>query len=56
MERNDPALDALGCLRVKLPAFDEDVWELYDGSKDWTQANDSRNRSPRNSGSCSASG
>jgi arylsulfatase len=24
----------------KMPAFDEDVWELYDGSKDWTQAND----------------
>jgi arylsulfatase A-like enzyme len=23
-----------------LPAFDEDVWELYDGSTDWTQAND----------------
>ena len=24
----------------KLPAFDDDVWELYDGSKDWTQAHD----------------
>ena len=24
----------------KLPAFDDDVWELYDGSKDWTQARD----------------
>jgi arylsulfatase A-like enzyme len=23
-----------------LPAFDDDVWELYDGSKDWTQARD----------------
>jgi arylsulfatase len=22
------------------PAFDDDVWELYDGSKDWTQARD----------------
>ena len=22
----------------KLPAFDDDVWELYDGNKDWTQA------------------
>src|SRR4029079_2512567 len=21
-----------------LPAFDEDVWELYDGNKDWTQS------------------
>ena len=25
---------------VKLPAFDDDIWELYDGSKDWTQADD----------------
>jgi arylsulfatase len=23
-----------------LPAFDDDVWELYDGSQDWTQAHD----------------
>jgi arylsulfatase len=23
-----------------LPAFDDDVWELYDGSNDWAQAND----------------
>ena len=23
-----------------VPAFDDDVWELYDGSQDWTQAND----------------
>jgi arylsulfatase A-like enzyme len=22
------------------PAFDDDVWELYDGSKDWSQAHD----------------
>ena len=25
---------------AKLSAFDDDVWELYDGSKDWTQAHD----------------
>ena len=25
---------------AKMPAFDDDVWELYDGSKDWTQAHD----------------
>ena len=25
---------------MKMPAFDDDVWELYDGSSDWTQAND----------------
>ncbi len=24
----------------ELPAFDDDVWELYDGNKDWSQAND----------------
>jgi len=24
----------------KTPAFDDDVWELYDTNKDWTQAND----------------
>jgi arylsulfatase len=23
-----------------MPAFDDDVWELYDGSKDWTQSKD----------------
>jgi arylsulfatase len=25
---------------VKLPAFDDDVWELYDTNTDWTQARD----------------
>src|ERR1700689_2370871 len=25
---------------VELAAFDDDIWELYDGSKDWTQADD----------------
>jgi arylsulfatase len=24
----------------ELPPFDDDVWELYDGSKDWTQSHD----------------
>lgn len=24
----------------KMAAFDDNVWELYDGSKDWTQSND----------------
>ena len=24
----------------KMVAFDDDIWELYDGSKDWTQAHD----------------
>jgi arylsulfatase len=27
-------------MMAKLPALDDDVWELYDGSKDWTQAHD----------------
>src|SRR5271155_4765121 len=25
---------------VEMPAFDDDVWELYDTSTDWTQAHD----------------
>ena len=29
-----------------MPAFDDDVWELYDGSKDWTQANDLSKKMP----------
>ena len=31
---------------AKMPAFDDDVWELYDGSKDWTQANDLSKQMP----------
>jgi arylsulfatase len=27
-------------LTATLPAFGDDAWELYDGSKDWTQAHD----------------
>ena len=26
--------------QVKLPAFDDDVWELYDTRKDWSQSGD----------------
>ena len=33
-------------LGEQVPAFDEDVWELYDGSKDWTQANDISGQMP----------
>jgi arylsulfatase len=25
---------------AEVPAFDDDVWELYDGSRDWTQSED----------------
>jgi arylsulfatase A-like enzyme len=30
----------------KTPAFDDDVWELYDTSKDWSQANDLSTQNP----------
>ena len=30
----------------KTPAFDDDVWELYDTSKDWTQAEDLSKKMP----------
>ncbi len=30
----------------KMPAFDDDVWELYDGSKDWTQAHNLAQENP----------
>jgi arylsulfatase len=29
-----------------MPAFDDDVWELYDGNSDWTQANDLSKQQP----------
>ncbi len=31
---------------VTPPAFDNDVWELYDGSQDWTQAHDLSKQMP----------
>jgi arylsulfatase A-like enzyme len=31
----------------KTPAFDDDVWELYDTSKDWSQANDLSKQMPK---------
>jgi len=30
----------------KPPPFDDDVWELYDGSKDWTQSHDLAKENP----------
>ena len=33
-------------IQTKRPAFDDDVWELYDGSKDWSQANDLAKQMP----------
>jgi arylsulfatase A-like enzyme len=32
--------------QVKLTAFDDDVWELYDGTADWTQAHDLARQNP----------
>ena len=37
--RGDPPQHAVG-VRHELPAFDDDVWELYDTTTDWTQAHD----------------
>jgi arylsulfatase A-like enzyme len=34
-------------LGAKLPALDDDVWELYDTSKDWTQAHDLAAENPQ---------
>ncbi|HMK46569.1 MAG TPA: arylsulfatase [Methanocella sp.] len=31
---------------LKLPAFDNDVWELYDTTKDWTQSKDLAKENP----------
>jgi arylsulfatase len=30
----------------KMPSFDDDVWELYDGSTDWTQSKDLSTENP----------
>jgi arylsulfatase len=30
----------------KVPAFDDDIWELYDGRSDWTQADDLAEKDP----------
>jgi hypothetical protein len=32
--------------QIKTPAFDDDNWELYDTTKDWTQANDLSKKHP----------
>jgi arylsulfatase len=32
---------------TKLPAFDEDIWELYDTTKDWTQSKDLAKENPK---------
>ena len=32
--------------RVQLPAFDDDVWELYDTTTDWSQSKDLAKENP----------
>ncbi len=33
-------------MSAQMPAFDDDTWELYDGSTDWTQAHDLAKENP----------
>ena len=40
LERGHQAPHAVGDGRRHLPAFDDDLWELYDGSTDYSQARD----------------
>ena len=46
LDRGDAAQHALGADRREDPAFDDDVWELYDTDKDWSQANDLSKQMP----------
>ena len=46
LDRGDAAQDAVGAHGREDPAFDDDVWELYDTSKDWSQANDLSKQMP----------
>ncbi len=41
---------------VEPPAFDDDVWELYDTTTDWTQAHDLAEDNPESCTSCNGSG
>ena len=40
----------------KLPAFEDDVWELYDTNKDWSQSKDLAKENPQNCTNCSGCG
>ena len=40
MERRHPPQHALAAEPRSFPPLDDDVWELYDGNNDWTQAHD----------------
>jgi arylsulfatase len=39
--------------KVELPAFDDDVWELYDGATDYSRAHDLAASTPAGCASCS---
>ena len=47
LDRGDEARDALDHHDREHPAFDDDVWELYDTTKDWSQANDLSKKMPQ---------
>jgi hypothetical protein len=40
LDRGYAAQDAVAARGRKTPAFDDDVWELYDTTEDWSQAKD----------------
>ena len=46
LDRGDAAQDAVALVGEKIPAFDDDNWELYDTSKDWSQANNLAKQMP----------
>ena len=46
LDGGDEAPDAVAAGPRSCAAFDDDVWELYDTTKDWTQANDLAKEQP----------
>ena len=52
LERGDEAPNPWA-MAATMPAFDDDVWELYDGH-DWTQSKDLSDEMPESCMSCSA--
>jgi arylsulfatase A-like enzyme len=56
LERGHQAPDPVGDGRWKRAAFDDDVWELYDGNKDWSQAIDLAKEMPESCISSSGCG
>ncbi len=46
LDRGDATQYAVAPVGEKIPAFDDDNWELYDTSKDWSQANNLAKQMP----------